>query len=240
MKLSIAIIRGLAIAAVAITLAHLSSCAPRAIPATQPTRQAEVARQQSASPAIDDARRVTGQADQQGAVTAAQLAQAQQTATAAQRKAREALAEADRLVKQKTATEVELSRQKSLVEALCDSMDKMEVDLSETSKSLVKEKDLRVEASAMLVHAQDLVRQKDAEADTLRLNFNQAVEQRDAYYHVADNNAKAAMTAQGKIQAADARTGVWQKIALVGCGIAAILAVIFIVLPLVRRAAVGM
>lgn len=214
MKTALAVAKGIPLAAIAIAVAHLSSCAPKPVNPLKPVQQVQPIKTPSASPVLDDARKVSGDADTQAAIAAERLARAQAGASTAQQRAKAALAEAERLRVQKTATEKELANQSKLVRELGEAMDALESDLAAVSQSLLSERGLRQKISVMLVEAQTKATQKDQEADQLRAQLNQAEVQANSYYLTAEANAKAAMAAQERVASAQGATKTWRWIAI--------------------------
>lgn len=146
----------------------MASCAPSAPPLPSPTVMPKPVQAASATPALDSARKASADADLEAARARDSLAKAKASLSDINSAWKATTAEADRLRKQKSASELELI---ALYNQMVEQEKRSNVLVSEmatTEAALLNEKNLRAEVTTKLGDAERLVIKKDAEADELR------------------------------------------------------------------------
>jgi chromosome segregation ATPase len=215
------------------TLIHLTlcglllwcvSCAPKAIPLPpgyQP--QAPVPQAEDAMPYVDGLRDAHALADAASAINQARSDNvANQTATL-RAGINKVTAEADRLRKQKAATEEELD---SLWQLLTHENERAIALFAEAEKArdgLIEERRLRAEANAKLAPLQKAVVDISNEAKALRLQLADAEAGSLKAHQSAENFAQLAAADKARADKAEGKISVWKNIAFGAVFIALVL-----------------
>lgn len=193
----------------------LVSCWPKpADPLVKPLHPVAPGKTQSAGPAVDQAGKKSSEADTQSALTEERINRAKVVADDAKARMKTALDEADRLRKQKTASENELVALYNQLVAQDQKMGSIIQDLSSAQSSLTTERKLRKEANDLLADARTKIAARDAETSMLRAQLDQSNAQAEAYFNSAKASADALEKAQVKAAAAEGRITTWFRIAM--------------------------
>jgi chromosome segregation ATPase len=213
-------------------VALLATCAPKPVPPvhTPTIRPPAVA---DAGPLVDELSRAGVAADNQQAETSRRLTNAQREASSLKSSLERATGEADRLRRQKSAGEEELTRLWELLTEASQRNMFLEVELTSASTSLEAEKALRIEAQAMLLRLQSQVRQKDMEASLLRQSLDQSEAAADRLSDQVRKSFEEARQAKADVDQLKGRNSLKNKI-LLGTGILLILSLLANYLQLKR------
>lgn len=206
---------------IVIALSSLAlSCWPRpADPVTKPVIPKAPVVTESASPTMDKAGRKTSEADTQSAITEERVSRAKNAADEAKARMKTALEEADRLRKQKTASENELVALYNQLVAQDQKMGVLLIDLTGAQSSLAAERKLRKEANDLLADARAKVAARDAETALLRSQLDQANAQAETYFTSAKQAADAQAKSAAQAATAEGRVTTWFRIAMAMLGL---------------------
>lgn len=180
-----------------IIVCALTSCAtpPAVAPFIKQTLPAESA---DISPALGAARDAAARADAANDLSREHISTIQRETTTLRQGLQAATAEADRLRKQKTASETELDHLWQSLQNLTTRNLFLEAEAQAATDSLAREKSLRLLAGEALTSAQTLARGKESEATQLRLQLIDSEAQREAIHSTSAALAKAATQHQSR------------------------------------------
>jgi chromosome segregation ATPase len=215
------------------TLIHLTlcglllwcvSCAPKAIPLPpgyQP--QATVPQAEDAMPYVDGLRDAHALADAASAANQARSENVASVTATLRAGISKATAEADRLRKQKAATEAELD---SLWQLLTHENERAVALFEEAEKAragMIEERRLRAEANAKLAPLQRAIVDISNEAKALRLQLADAEANSKKAHQSADQFSKLAAADKARADKAEGKVSVWRNIAFGACFLSLVL-----------------
>lgn len=197
----------------AVTLAFFATtCAPKPGPVVSSVLpKPPVVR--SAGPAIEAARQSSAKADMAAAVARASVARTKTGLDEANAAMQEAVAESNRLRKQKHATENELV---ALYNRLVEQERRMKLlvtDIIDAEVALVNEKNLRQEVSDKLAESEKLIASKDGENAELRRLLAYSEQMTEKAAKAAQEAAGASEKLVKQVGVAEGRTSTWRWIA---------------------------
>jgi hypothetical protein len=212
---------------IVVVLALLTACFPKpSEPIVNPVKPKAPARTESAAGTAEQASRKSSEADSQSAVTEERVARARSAADDAKAKMKTALEEADRLRKQKSASENELLNLYNQLVAQDQKVGSILTDLTSAQTSLATERRLRKEANDLMTDMRSKIAIRDAETVMLRAQLEQSNAQSDAYYASAKDTAAKLQKAQQDVGIAEGQVKTWRNIALTAGGILLLLVLI--------------
>lgn len=215
-----------------LTLLTIVTCAPvtpqRAIVVKLPP----AAKQQSAQPAVSEARRLTGEAATQGARAADQVSRAGKGLQATQREMQQLVETAARLRQQKAASENDLLQLYNKLVEQEKRMTLLVMDIGEAEVSLADALTKVQQVSVKLSDAEALVAAKDAEAMQLRDQLIYMNDVAEAQRQMADQNATLASKESARADRVTGESKLKTKL-LIGTG-SLLLVTIFVIVLLVR------
>lgn len=197
----------------------LPSCAPRggAVPSFVP--KAAVVKQEDTAPAISKAKEASSKADTASAVTKTHIEAADRTAAFLREALGKSVTEADRLRKQGSATQQDLT---SLWIDLTNTVEKNRIltnDLANVSASFLEERELRNAAASAMDRAETVARSKDREAGDLRLNLTDCEANRKAIHTTNQHLSIAAQAANARADKLAGEVGLYRIGLIVACSI---------------------
>lgn len=194
---------------------------PRAVVVGTP-HMAVPASTPSAVPGLEQARKTHGEAEAESGRAQSYVQRTREGLAESQRQLQLAVTEADRLRRQKTATENELL---ALYNKLVEQEKRMKVlvaDITDAETALESAKLMRDKALSQLVTAENQARDKEAEAKQLRDQLVHEQQVSDSYQQAASRNSQLAADASAK---ADIEKGRRAQVVLICWWLAAALAV---------------
>ncbi len=196
-----------------------AACAPKAVIVPPYVPTAPVEKREEVAPIVDDLRDRTAEADARAAAARARLDAVSRESRTLREGLESAVTEADRLRKQKTATEEELTNLwASLQESLARNLF-LEKEAEDAVREAEAERLARVRVSESLARLQEAARQKDAEAAQLRRDLDHSQAVAKGLHLTAADAAGQAQAAQAKASAATARANTWFKLFLSATGL---------------------
>ena len=211
---------------VPLILAVITSCAPSS-PLVPPfVKQTLPAQAADISPALNAARDAATKADAAVDLSRGHITTITRETTTLRQGLQAATDEADRLRRQKTASEAELDGMWQSLQALTARNLFLESEAQAAADSLAREKTLRHTASEALTTAHALARGKESEATQLRLQLIDSESQREAIHTTSAALAKAVAHHQSR---ADKLAGEI-RLYRIALGIAALLFLLWIII----------
>lgn len=188
-----------------------ASCAPKAVVIPPMVRITAPEKAPDVAPALRDARKAAADADKKGDQARASVASVSREATGLREGLQAAVVEADRLRKQKTASEAELDGMWRSLEALTARNLFLEAEAAKAADALEHEKALRRGAADAMIYAEQLALQKQTEANQLRLQLIDSEAARAASHQASEAMAKAVAAANERAdkQAGELRLWRW-------------------------------
>lgn len=174
------------------------ACAPKAVIVEPFVRQTVPEKTPDASPALRDAQRAAADADAKADAARDQVGNVSREAKTLREGLQAAVVEADRLRKQKSASEAELDGMWRSLEALTVRNLFLEAEAAKAADSLMHEKALRRGASDALRAAEVAVVKKEGEATELRLQLIDSESMREASHAAHGALAKVAADQQSR------------------------------------------
>ena len=204
---------------------------------TTPTREPVVritpaAQKQSAQPTVSEARRLSGEADTQGALAAAQVSRVGNGLQETQREMQLLVETTRQLRQQKVVNENDLLQ---LYNRLVDQEKRMHVlvaDISSAELSLASERSMRKLASVKLSEAETLITAKDAEAAQLRDQLTYMNDVAEAQKRMADDNAALVSKESARADRVAGESAFKGRLLIVTAGL--LLLAVFIIILLVK------
>jgi chromosome segregation ATPase len=200
------------------------SCAPKAVPLPpgyQP--QAPVPQAEDAMPYVDGLRDAHALADAASAINANRSSHVARETATLRAGISKATAEADRLRKQKAATESELD---GLWQLLTHENQRAVALFEEAEKArdgMAEERKLRAEANAKLAPLQRAIVDISNEAKALRLQLADAEAGSKKAHQSADQFSKLAAADKARADKAEGKISVWRNIAFGACFLSLVL-----------------
>jgi len=173
----------------------------------------------SPGPLVDEAGKKGNEADAQAAITAVKLSDANTNAATAQAQMREALAEVERLRKQKSASENELLALYNRLVGQDKQLGVMMADISSARDSLEQERKLRQEANSLLSKARQQIEDKDNEVSLVRFQLDLASQDAKTNADIARRLNDQLVKARSQASTAEGRVTTWFRIAMALLGV---------------------
>lgn len=162
------------------------------------------------SPALKEARKAAAAADERSDEARDRVASVSREASGLREGLQAAAVEADRLRKQKTASEAELEGMWRSLEALTVRNLFLEAEAAKAEEALKHEKALRRGAADAMIHAEQLALQKQGEADQLRQQLADSEAARAVVHESAQALGEVAAAANAKADQATGELRLWR------------------------------